>query len=296
MPTLPVATDFTGSGITEAQFKTAMTNLRGFLADLLGTAGTIPIALASLQVPFAQGLWWVSGAYSVTTADRGRVLGIGAAVTVTLPAAATAGSGFMVAVRAFANGAVVDGYGAELIDGAASITLNAGESAILVCNSSEWWTVGRTIHTQTTPGYRHAAGSALYRASDAECICASNTSYESIPGYGGFNTLTIDTAAFGWFKTTGVHVDRVVQIDHPGIVTASVQLRRATGNETAYVRVCKNGAIVQEFSQTSESWITYTVNISVQPGDIITFQKKSSASTVTTSSTRYHRILVAQPT
>lgn len=145
MPSLPVSTDLTGSAITEAQAKTWFTQLRDFLSGLLGTAGTVQTALATLQVPFARGLLWVAGAYSVTTADRGKVLGIGAAVTVTLPAAATAGSGFMVAVRAFANGAVVDGYGAEVIDGAASITLNAGESAILVCNGGEWWTVGRTV-------------------------------------------------------------------------------------------------------------------------------------------------------
>lgn len=40
MTALPPATDFTGASVTEAQFKTAMTSLRAFLAELIGIEGT----------------------------------------------------------------------------------------------------------------------------------------------------------------------------------------------------------------------------------------------------------------
>jgi len=48
MPSLPAATDFTDASVTEGQFKTALTNLRGFLAALLGADGTPATALNTL--------------------------------------------------------------------------------------------------------------------------------------------------------------------------------------------------------------------------------------------------------
>jgi len=46
---LPAATDFTGAAVTEGQFKTAITSLRAFLAEMLDTTGggasTVPLAL-----------------------------------------------------------------------------------------------------------------------------------------------------------------------------------------------------------------------------------------------------------
>jgi uncharacterized protein (UPF0333 family) len=48
MPALPPASDFTGSAVTEGQFKTAMTGLRSFLNDLFGADGTKSTALATL--------------------------------------------------------------------------------------------------------------------------------------------------------------------------------------------------------------------------------------------------------
>ena len=53
----PAATDFTGSGVTEGQFKTAMTNLLSYLNGLLGTDGTAASALATLGVPNPLGLF-----------------------------------------------------------------------------------------------------------------------------------------------------------------------------------------------------------------------------------------------
>jgi hypothetical protein len=49
MPTaLPPAADFTGATVTEGQFKTALTSLRTFLAELLGADGSVATALGTL--------------------------------------------------------------------------------------------------------------------------------------------------------------------------------------------------------------------------------------------------------
>lgn len=49
MPTaLPPATDFTGAAVTEGQFKTALTSLLTYLADLLGSDGLPLTALGRL--------------------------------------------------------------------------------------------------------------------------------------------------------------------------------------------------------------------------------------------------------
>lgn len=56
MTALPAATDFTGAAITEAQFKTAITNLRAYLSGLLGTDGTAATAISTLGAsPFPAG-------------------------------------------------------------------------------------------------------------------------------------------------------------------------------------------------------------------------------------------------
>lgn len=87
--------------------------------------------------------------YTVTTADDGKLIecdATSAAFTVTLPAAATAGAGFFVAIKktdASANAVTIDGNGAETIDGSAGQTLESqNDSKILYCDGTEWWVVG----------------------------------------------------------------------------------------------------------------------------------------------------------
>lgn len=50
MATLPASTDFTGASVTEAGFKTAITQQRDFLSGLLGTDGTAATARSTLGV------------------------------------------------------------------------------------------------------------------------------------------------------------------------------------------------------------------------------------------------------
>jgi len=70
---LPTSSAFTGSTITEGDFKAAMTELRDYLAALLGTSGAKADALLALGSAFCS-TTFKTGAYTVTAADRGRVI------------------------------------------------------------------------------------------------------------------------------------------------------------------------------------------------------------------------------
>ena len=99
--------------------------------------------LAALGTMFTSGVTAKSSAYTVATTDRGKLFDCTGTWTLALPAAATAGAGFAFAVRNSGTGAItVDCYGSETVDGAATITLAAGASAVIVCTGEAWLSVG----------------------------------------------------------------------------------------------------------------------------------------------------------
>lgn len=148
MPTLPAASSFTGSTVTEAQFKAAITDQREFLAGLLGTAGTQAAALTTLGAAL-NGTLAKTAAYTVVTADRGKLIDATTGTwTLTLTAAATLGNGFAFAIRNSGTGVItIDPNSAEQIDGASTIPLAAGESCLIICDGAGWKTVGKTVAT-----------------------------------------------------------------------------------------------------------------------------------------------------
>lgn len=137
MTTLPVVTDFTDANRTNAQVKTTFTDLRGYLAGLLGADGLSATALATLG---ALGGFYASkvAAYTVTTADRGKVIGCAGTFTLSLPAAATAGAGFSFLVIVDSGAVTLDPAGAELIQNAATLLVSAGQTCLLVCTGTGW--------------------------------------------------------------------------------------------------------------------------------------------------------------
>jgi hypothetical protein len=145
MPSLPAASAFTGSAVTEAQFKTAITDQREFIAALLGTTGVQAAALTALGAALNSTVA-KTAAYSVAAGDRGKLIDCTSGTfSLTLLAAATAGDGFAIGVRNSGAGVItLDPNSSELIDGTTTITLAAGESCLVVCNGSAWKTVGKT--------------------------------------------------------------------------------------------------------------------------------------------------------
>lgn len=143
MTALPAATDFTGASITEAQFKTALTNMRAFLSELLGASGTDRVAaLTALGAILCDSLD-KTGAYTVVAADKGKVINCSGTWSLSLTAAATLGDGFAFAVWNNGSGTItLDPNVSELIDGATTKALAAGKLAIVYCDGVKFVTVG----------------------------------------------------------------------------------------------------------------------------------------------------------
>lgn len=142
MPNLPPSTDFTNSSVTEGQFKTAMTYLREYLASLLGTDGTLATALGALGISF-NSVSSKSANYTVIASDRGKTIQCTATLELALTAAATLGSAFTCQVNNTGSGTVtINPNGTELIDGKSTKTISAGQSCIIYCDATGFYTVG----------------------------------------------------------------------------------------------------------------------------------------------------------
>lgn len=142
MTALPASSDFTGSTVTEGQFKAAITNLRDFLSGLLGADGLPATALASLGA-LASTIVAKAAAYTLVAADRGKVVSCTGAWTLGLPAVAIATAGFSCVVVNTGTGVItIDPAGAELINGQATISVLPGHGGLLVCTGAGWISVG----------------------------------------------------------------------------------------------------------------------------------------------------------
>lgn len=96
-----------------------------------------------------------SGNYTVTTDDKGKYFDSQGTFTFSLPAAATAGNGFVFAVFNSDVGKVtINPDGAELVNGLSTIVLYPGDFVTLTCDATEWAGHGvYTIAGSFTPTY-----------------------------------------------------------------------------------------------------------------------------------------------
>lgn len=85
-----------------------------------------------------------SSNFTLGTANRAATfVWTGGGGTVTLPAAAAAGSGWFVNLRNSGEGALtIDPNGMETINGGATLLLQPGDSAVVVSNGADWYTIG----------------------------------------------------------------------------------------------------------------------------------------------------------
>ncbi len=180
MPALPPSSDFTGSAVTEGQFKTAISNLRTFLNDLLGSTGTVPSALSALGTLGGQTMA-KTAAYTVVAADRGKLIECSTTFTLTLTAAATLGTGFSFIVANTGTGTItIDPNGAETINGASTLALDAGAWAIVVCNGTSFRaTVAGSVPSGTLIGYQ------VFTASGTYTKATNNPSFVIVEVQGG---------------------------------------------------------------------------------------------------------------
>lgn len=141
MTALPPSSDFVTTGETKGTFKGALSNLRAFLAGLLGTSGNTSDALTALGA-LGNTVTALTGVYTVVAADRGKLFDCTGTWTLSLTASATLGNGFSVIVRNSGTGIITIAPNlTELVNGQSTLALASGDSVILTCTGTEWKTL-----------------------------------------------------------------------------------------------------------------------------------------------------------
>ena len=142
MTILSTSSSATNPAATEGDVKSFLGNLRAFVAELLGTDSDNKQAVqAALQTPMHGSLPKSSG-YTVTTADRGKIITASAALTMNVTAAATLGDGFVFGVWAKGGAVTIDPSYSEQIDGGVTKVIGVGKCALVYCDGSAFATVG----------------------------------------------------------------------------------------------------------------------------------------------------------
>lgn len=143
MANLPPSSDFTGASVTEGGFKSAITTLRSYLNDLFGSdSSNKALARETLAVPIS-GTTAKTGTYTAVAADCGQVLNCTGTWTLTLTSAITLGDGWNVAVANTGSGTItINTSLSQLIDGATSTTILAGQTKLIHCTGAQFVTVG----------------------------------------------------------------------------------------------------------------------------------------------------------
>ena len=287
---LPAATDFTGASITEGQFKTALTSLISFLSGLLGTDGVASTALAALGA-FAAGVEAKTSAYTVTAADRGKILLCTGTWTLSLPPAATAGDGFLFCVKNAGSGAItLDADASETIDGELTATLeNTGAATmLLVCDGTAWYGLSKPEETPYGTTVLET-GSSTYKGSDDERYMSIASYTTALSAYGAVDYLATQD------DLSATATMCVLRCEHFGTVTASIYYKAVT--YTGYARVLKNGSQIQQWTASSlGSYYHSTVDIDVAPGDTIEFQVRTTSATYGKMYAKLMRLLITQLT
>ena len=132
-------------------------NLATLSAYTVGTTtGTVPLWESLLL----NGSLSKAATYEVAATDRGKLIDATTGTWSLTIAAGVLSAGLAFAVRNSGTGVItIDPNAAELIDGASTIALAAGESCLVVANAgaTEWKTVGRTVSlpeaTASVDGY-----------------------------------------------------------------------------------------------------------------------------------------------
>lgn len=143
MTTLLASSSATSPTATEGDVKTYLSNIRAFMADLLGTDSANKAAVQVALSGVLNSSVSKSSAYTVISSDRGKVINATGTWTLSIASASTLGDGFCFAVWNTGSGSItIDPSLSETIDGGVNKTIGAGKFAIVYCNGSSFGTVG----------------------------------------------------------------------------------------------------------------------------------------------------------
>lgn len=281
MTALPSIASFTAPTVTEGEFKTALSNLHLFLSGLLGTTGAAADAQAALGALLGAGVVTKTGAYTVATADRGRVIACSGTFTVTLPDAGAVGAGFAVAIGNYGDGTItIDPFGTQTLDGAATRALASNRMMVVCAVNGKWLSVGGigaastteagvvqlSTATNSTSTTLAATASAVKAAYDLAAAAAASAKRAVGAMAGDLFQLcgTYNTSAMSWTKVVECRI--LVS----GTLRTRLALRLTSGSAVVYARVYRNGAAAGfARSTTSGSDQIYTEDLEFSAGDLV---------------------------
>lgn len=198
MTALLASTTATSPTATEGDVKTFLANLRTFMADLLGTDSANKAAVQGLLGNILNGKVTKTGAYTVVSADRGKVLDCTGTWTLSISSAATLGDGFSFAIRNSGTGAItIDPNLSETINGMTTFVIGGGDFVIVYCDGVGFSTVGGasapvgtvmpTALSNAPVGWLLCYGQAISRTAYATLFNAIGTTYGAGDGSTTFN-------------------------------------------------------------------------------------------------------------
>jgi type II secretory pathway pseudopilin PulG len=153
MPTaLPSSSSWTATDRTKEQVRQATEQLRAYLSGLFGEDGSNVTALKTLGATLVDTVA-LSSATTITSSHRGKLIIGSGTWTLSLTSASTLGAGFAFAVVNIGSGSItIDPSGAETIDGNTALTLLPGNSCIVVCTGTAWYTLGAILNSGVAQG------------------------------------------------------------------------------------------------------------------------------------------------
>jgi len=132
----------------------------------------------------------VTGATSVALGDYGKLLTCSGTFSLNLTAAATMGDGWQCGIRNSGTGTItLDGSGSETIDGATTQTLSPGDSCLIMCDGSAWYTIGRAAAgrsgaivqaVEATPYVTYSSTASAFAGGDTKMTTASGLEILSV--------------------------------------------------------------------------------------------------------------------
>lgn len=189
--------------------------------------------------------------YTVLTSDRGKIFNCTAALTLTLPVAATAGAGFMFHVKANGGRVTIDPNAAELVDGAATVTIASESNAFVVCTGTAWVTafVPANVTGLVDAAHYGISVSPTDERTDiasmlsAETAVSFRNSYLTSAGAANANYAISDPDPSAFVMTTAKRIDGLGK----GVITLSAGLK-SIFQFAGPVDVNVDGAVVKDIT------------------------------------------------
>jgi microcystin-dependent protein len=157
---------------------------------------------------------------NITAANNANFVKAEGTITLNLLAASAAGSGFYFIIRNVGSGTVtIDPNATELIDGASTVALLAGEGAVVICDGSNWFTVATIADGSITTAKIADDAVTTAKILDAnvtEAKLAAAIIAKLVPA-GAIQPFAMDTAPTGWLECDGSAVSRTT---YSGLFTA----------------------------------------------------------------------------